>query len=125
MRVGALPIVEHLHVVEDRPNRFLASLKLVAMNEFALQCREETLDDRVIPAVSTPRHAARDLPAAELVLVVVTRVLGGFNWSSQHLTSEELRWEHRNDGDQIVRCAHRCDRQVGHQVGGVRTCAGK
>jgi hypothetical protein len=47
MRVGALPIVEHFHVVEDRPNRFLASLKLVSMNELAFQCRKEALDDRV------------------------------------------------------------------------------
>ena len=53
MRVGALPIVEHFHVVEDRVNRFLASLKLVSMNELAFQCRKEALDDRIIPAVST------------------------------------------------------------------------
>jgi hypothetical protein len=49
MRVGALPIVEHFHVVEDRPNRFLASLKLVSMNELAFQCRKEALDDQQFP----------------------------------------------------------------------------
>ena len=75
MRVGALPIVEHFHVVEDRPSRLLAGLELVAMNELAFQGREEALDDRVIPAVSTPSDAARDLPSTEFLLVVVTRVL--------------------------------------------------
>jgi len=37
---------------------------------------------------------------------------GGFNWSSQHLDSEELRWEQESVERLIVRVVRRCGRRV-------------
>jgi len=48
---------------------------------------------------------------------------GGFNWSSQHLDSGELRWEHRDRG-RAWRAGYRCAHLVGRQWGGVSTDSG-
>jgi len=46
---------------------------------------------------------------------------GGFNWSSQHLRAEELRWFRLSGGAQIGRGGRRCVRPVGRQLDGVRS----
>ena len=45
---------------------------------------------------------------------------GGFDWSSQRLDYEELRWENRNGDGPISRGEHRCARLVDRQWHGVR-----
>ena len=45
-------------------------------------------------------------------------VQGGFNWSSQHLHGEELRWEHGDRG-RAWRAGYRCARLVGRRWRGV------
>ncbi len=46
---------------------------------------------------------------------------GGFNWSSQHLNKEELRWEQENVDGLIVLDVLQCARLVGRRWGGVST----
>jgi hypothetical protein len=48
---------------------------------------------------------------------------GGFNWSSQHLHGEELRWEHGDRG-RAWRAGYRCARLVGRRWRGVRIGSG-
>ena len=45
-------------------------------------------------------------------------VFGEFKWSSQHLESEELRWEQESVDELIVRDALRCGRPIVHRWGG-------
>src|SRR5665647_2927080 len=45
----------------------------------------------------------------------------GFNWSSQHLNKEELRWEQENVDGLIVLDVLQCARLVGRRGGGVST----
>ena len=87
----ATTIVKHLDVVKQRRTGRCSRTETVA--ELELQAREEALHRRVVPTVSLPRHA--DLKAAllEPLLVIAARVLGGFNWSLQHLEMEVF-----NDG---------------------------
>ncbi len=80
--------------------------------------------DLVLDALEQALYDRPDADQDQLVHHSDQGVQGEFNWSSQHLTSEELRWKHGNDDDQIVLCAHRCDRPVGHQAGGVSTGSG-
>ncbi len=47
--------------------------------------------------------------------VVDARVLGGFNWSSQRLDEEELRWEQFGVVRRIVRGGLRCGRPGGRR----------
>ena len=51
-------------------------------------------------------------------------LLGGFNWSSQQLECEGLRWEQASVIGQYVRCEGRCGRLVGRRDGGVSIGSG-
>jgi hypothetical protein len=51
-------------------------------------------------------------------------VLGGFNWSSQHLDFEELRWLVVSDDGRIGRAGLRCGRRVGRQWHGASIGSG-
>jgi putative transposase len=44
---------------------------------------------------------------------------GGFNWSSQHLDGEGLRWEHPDGVSRVWRVEHRCVHLVGRRWRGV------
>src|SRR5262249_36712141 len=50
--------------------------------------------------------------------------LGGFNWSSQRLDEEELRWEQFGVVRRIVRGGRGCGRRAGRRWGGGRTGSG-
>ena len=53
--------------------------------------------------------------------------VGGFNWWSQHLECEELRWQGRNVDRLIGRCVRRCGRLVARRGGvvSIRSVSGK
>lgn len=55
------------------------------------------------------------------VATVLEHVVGEFNWSSQHLGAEELRWEHRSGHGAVWRGGHRCVRLVDRRWRDVRS----
>ncbi len=58
------------------------------VQQFALERREETLDDGVVPTIAEATHTGRHAARRERGAVGLTRVTGGFKRSSQHLLSE-------------------------------------
>ena len=46
---------------------------------------EKTLHVRVVPGVAFPAHRHREAEVRRQAAVLMTGVLGGFNWSMQHL----------------------------------------
>jgi hypothetical protein len=83
--VAPLRIVPRFDIVKDRPPRIIARGPAMLENQLQLQGREETLGDRVVPAVPLPTHARDHAARGEHGAVVGAGVLGGFNRSSQHL----------------------------------------
>jgi putative transposase len=51
-------------------------------------------------------------------------VQGGFEWLSQHLESEELRWDLAGVDEPMVHCGLPCVRPVGRRASGVSTGSG-
>ena len=78
-------VVEPFNVVKDIGPGFVPSPVLGAKHSFDLQCREETLHRRIVPALTAPAHAAGDALIDQQALEVFTGVLGVFNRSLQHL----------------------------------------
>src|SRR5262249_2510976 len=81
-RVPTLLVVEHLNVVEQL--LLGRRIALEALAELALQRGVPALHRRVVVAVTSSAHAARDTVVGEDVLVVVARVgLPGSEWCSR------------------------------------------
>ena len=78
-------VVEPLNVVKDICTGFVPRLLPSAKHSFDLQCREETLHRRIVPALAPATHAAGDALIGQQALEVFAGVLGVFNRSSQHL----------------------------------------
>ena len=72
--------------------------------------------DLALDALEQALHDRKDL--ADLVHHSDRGVQGGFKWSSQHLESEELRWEQANVDGPIVRDVLRCVHLVVRRWGG-------
>src|SRR5512132_3564079 len=74
------------------------------------------------------RHAVPGASLAVLadgeVTALATGVLGGFNWSSQHLGSEGLRWEQGSVEQLIVLVVRRCGRRAVHRWDDASTDSG-
>lgn len=56
-RVPSLPIVEHLNVFEDILRGFVTGRVMPMIDQFTLECSEETLDSGVVPVVASATHA--------------------------------------------------------------------
>ena len=61
-------------------------------NTLHFELQEEALHHRVIPAVALAAHAANQAVLGQQRLMQGAGVLGGFNWSSQHLHSWRRLW---------------------------------
>ena len=59
-RVTTHPIVEHLDVFEDVLFRFLARAVTPVMDQFLLECGEETFHTGIVPTVALAAHRAFD-----------------------------------------------------------------
>src|SRR5215468_1391205 len=73
--MAALPVVEDLQVLEDVRASVSARCPGALRDELDLQGREETLRDRVVPAVAAAAHAATDPVHREATLILLARVL--------------------------------------------------
>ena len=78
-------VVEPLNVIKDIRPGFVPRLVPGSEHSFDLQRREETSYRRIVPALSTPAHAAGDALIDQQALELFVGVSGGFNRSSQHL----------------------------------------
>ena len=81
------PIVENFDVVKHPLARLLATFEHLLV-DLSLERIEEAFDDRVVKAIALAAHARGHAELGQTVPVVLARVLGGFNWSSQHLVME-------------------------------------
>jgi hypothetical protein len=67
--VAALPIIEHLDILEDVLCRFFTGRLVPMVHEFTLERPEEALHAGVVPAVPPPRHAGGHAVRGEQPLV--------------------------------------------------------
>ena len=63
-------------------------------DQLGLEQADDRLGQRVVVGIAAGTDGGRRAGLREPFGVADGQVLGGFNWSSQHLDSEELRWEH-------------------------------
>ena len=68
-----------------------------------------------VVAIASAAHAARNTVRVEHVLIVLARIGGEFNWSSQHLDEEVLQYRDGNGDGQTGRAGLRCGRLVGRR----------
>jgi hypothetical protein len=104
--------VEPFDVVEDIRPCLCTGLILPPIDALALEHSEEAFGGCIVRAASHAAHAALKLVPLQEALVFVTRKLGEFNRSSQHLKREKLRWGQSNVGGLIARYVHRCVHRV-------------
>src|SRR5215218_5661921 len=90
----------------------------LVVEALTFQGGEERLGERVVPALAGAAGRQADREILGEGGVVAAGVLGGFNWSSQHLHGEELRWEHGDRG-RAWRAGYRCAHLVGRRWRGV------
>src|SRR6266498_2058179 len=79
---------------------------------------DDRLGERVVVGVATGTDRGGHAGLGKALGVADRQVLGGFNWSSQHLDGEELRWEHGDRG-RAWRAGYRCAHLVGRRWRGV------
>jgi hypothetical protein len=83
-------VIKDFDVLED----FVAGLGARApsglVDQFNLECGEEALGHRVVPAIASATHAAQQRMPREQLLVLAAGVLGAFNRSIQHHRSGGL-----------------------------------
>ena len=82
------------------------------VEELALERGEEALAERIIVAVADGPHRRADPGLATPRPEGERRVLGEFNWSSQHLDDEVLRCRNGDGEGQTGRVDLRCVRPV-------------
>jgi len=78
-------IVEAFDPVNDVEARFGASCVSELIDTLDLQRLEETLHRRIVPAIRLAAHRLQHPEIGKQLPVAITRVLGEFNPSSQHL----------------------------------------
>ena len=83
-------IVEALQVIEHVCPSLIAGLVDFPARTLCLEAREETLHRSVVPYIARTAHAASDAMLLQQALELLTRVLGGFNRSSQHSIVEQI-----------------------------------
>ncbi len=84
-RVETSPIVEALDVFDNLAAGLCAGRVDGAVEPLILERPEERFGHRVIPADSGPADRGPHLVGVEFGAELDRRVLGGFNWWSQHL----------------------------------------
>src|SRR6516165_3084491 len=89
-RVPPVRVVPPLEEVEDRDPRLSRGREAPAVEELTFQGREEALRHRVVVGVAHRPHRGADPGGLTAEAESEGGVLGGFNWSSQHLTTEVL-----------------------------------
>lgn len=72
-------------VLDDRAARLLARGEVFSVHTLDLEGSVERLHGRVVPAIALAAHRHRNAERLELLSVIVGRVLGEFNPSSQHI----------------------------------------
>src|SRR6516162_1665719 len=88
--VPAVRVVPPLDEVEDGDSGLGWSREASAVEQLALQGREEALAEGMVVGVPDRAHRGADAGLLAPEAEGERRVLGGFNWSSQHLTTEVL-----------------------------------
>jgi len=73
--VPALPVVPDLDELEDGATRFRSRREEAVDQQFLRERGEETLDDRIVPAVADATHAGGEVRTGEQLLIRRARVL--------------------------------------------------
>ena len=73
--MSTLSIVPNFDVLKDVRSCLRSRVVDVVSDQLRLKCREEALDDGVIPTIALSAHAADDARLTKLLLVGVARVL--------------------------------------------------
>jgi hypothetical protein len=71
--------------MEDRAFCLTACIPTVAPDQLCLDGFEKGLNHRIVVAISLPAHGDLEAMLGQELLVLVGKILGGFNRSSQHL----------------------------------------
>jgi hypothetical protein len=123
--VGAVVVVP-ADVADDGELKLAAAAPDALGDQFGLEAVDERLRERVVVGVADRADRGEQAMVGERLRVVGAGVLGGFNWSSQRLDGEELRWERFGDGDEqrIVQAGRGCGRRVGGRLRGGRAGSG-
>jgi len=78
-------IVEAFDPVNDVESSLGSGVVSDLIDALDFQGLEETLHRRIVPAISFAAHRLQHPEVGEQAAVEIARILGGFNWSSQHL----------------------------------------
>jgi len=73
--VPALPVVPDLDELENGATRFRSRREEAVDQQFLRERGEETLDDRIVPAVADATHAGGEVRTGEQLLIRRARVL--------------------------------------------------
>ena len=115
-------IVPSLDEVEDGHAGIGLCGKTMAVEQLTLDGGEEAFTHRVVVAVPDRPHRRTDPGTLAALAKGQGSVLGRFKWSSQHLNSEELRWDRGRKIERlIVLVGRRCGHRDGRLGGGVNT----
>lgn len=74
-RMPPATVIEPLDVIKDRAARFGARVSASLIDQFDFERGEEALRHRIVPAVSTPAHAAQDAVLRQHLLILPATVL--------------------------------------------------
>ena len=83
--MAPLAIVKHLDPVEDRGGELDAGLPFSGVEELGLQASPKGLDHGIVVCVANGAQRLDEPCGADLLAERPRCVLGGFNWSLQHL----------------------------------------
>ncbi len=83
--VPSLSVRTALDVLRDLASSLLAGLNAPVVHQVVLQYAPKTFHRCIVVAVASPTHGRGHATLAELILIGLGTILGGFNRSTQHL----------------------------------------
>jgi hypothetical protein len=83
--VPPLSVIEDLDVLRDLAPCLLTGLVVPVIHQFVLQRAPKTFHRSIIVAVTSPTHGRGHATLADLILIGLGAIQGGFNRSTQHL----------------------------------------
>src|SRR6266516_5224526 len=106
------PVVDRLDPGEHLQACLLPGPPVATVDQLTLQRCEKALDQGVVEAVADRPHRLADPQPLERAAERQAGVLGGCNWSSQHLDGEGLRCGNNGGDGWTWRVGRRCGRLV-------------
>ena len=122
--MATLGIVPAFEEVEDGHARFGLGAEAPSLEQLAFEGGGNALAKGSVVGVTDRAHRRSDAGLSAAFAEGVRRVLGGFNWSSQHLDDEVSRCRNGNGESRIERVGPRCGRLVDRRSRGVKSSKG-